>query len=219
MLIISGAFGLFRRDAVIAVGGYDKTALGEDMDLTVRLHQFHRRRRLPYRIAFDPHPLCWTQAPEDRASLKSQRCRWRRGILQVLWRHRRLIGNPRYGIVGLAMMPYTAFVEGLGPLVEVVGYVVATAAAFMGVLDWYHYLVLLMVSLLFGAAVTLLAVLLDDMATRRYGNPRDLARLMSIAVLENFGYRQLNAWWGLVGTLQAVTGRGGGWGAIKRRSF
>ena len=101
VVIISGAFGLFRRDAVIAIGGFDRTAIGEDMDLTIRLQRHFRERREPFRIAFDPNPLCWTQAPEDWRSLQAQRCRWRRGLLQVLWRHRGMIGNPRFGIVGL----------------------------------------------------------------------------------------------------------------------
>ena len=101
VVLISGAFGLFRRDAVIAVGGYDRTAIGEDMDLTIRLQRHFRARGEPVRIAFDPNPLCWTQAPEDWQSLRSQRYRWRRGLLQTLWRYRRMIGNPRFGTVGL----------------------------------------------------------------------------------------------------------------------
>ena len=84
VVLISGAFGLFRRDAVIAIGGFDATAIGEDMDPTVRLQRYFRERREPFRIAFYPNPLCWTQAPEDWRSLQGQRCRWRRGLLQVL---------------------------------------------------------------------------------------------------------------------------------------
>jgi cellulose synthase/poly-beta-1,6-N-acetylglucosamine synthase-like glycosyltransferase len=216
--LISGAFGLFRRDAAIEVGGYDPTAIGEDMDLTIRLQMFYRSRRQPSRIAFVPLPMCWTQAPEDLASLRSQRCRWRRGLLQALWRHRRAIGNPRYGIVGVGVLPYTAIVEGFGPLLEVSGYVVTTAAALLGVLNWSHYRVLLAVSVLFGAAATLLAVLLSDVATRRYNRGRDLALLVAVAIMENIGYRQLNSWWGCVGTVQAFTGKGG-WGPMRRRAF
>ena len=216
--IISGAFGLFRRDAAIEVGGFDRTAIGEDMDLTLRLQRFYRSRNQPSRIAFVPLPLCWTQAPEDLASLRSQRCRWRRGLLQVLWRHRRAIGNPRYGLVGLGVLPYTTLVEGFGPLLEVSGYVITTVAALLGFLNWYHYRALLAVSILFGAASTLLAVLLSDVASRRYNRGRDLALLVAIALVENVGYRQLNSWWGLVGTLQALTGKGG-WGEMRRRTF
>ena len=86
VLIISGGFGLFRRDAIIAVGGYDPNAIGEDMELTIRLQKHYRELRQPFVISFDPNPLAWTQAPEDWQSLKGQRCRWRRGLLQVLWR-------------------------------------------------------------------------------------------------------------------------------------
>jgi len=74
------------------------------------------------------------------------------------------------------------------------------------------------VSVLFGAAVTLLAVLLSDATTRQYLNRRDLALLVAVAILESFGYRQLNAFWGCVGTLQALTGKGG-WGSMKRQAF
>jgi hypothetical protein len=128
-----------------------------------------------------------------------------------LWRHRRAIGNPRYGIVVVGVLPYTTIVEGFGPLLEVSGYVVTTAAALLGVLNWSHYRVLVAVSVLFGAAATLLAVLLSDVATRRYNRGRDLALLVAVATMENIGYRQLNASWGCVGTVQALTGKGG-WG-------
>ena len=218
VLLISGAFGLFRRDAVIAVGGFDRAAIGEDMDLTVRLQEFYRTSGRPMRIAFDPYPLCSTQVPEDLRSLRSQRCRWRRGLLQVLWRRRRLMGNPRAGVVGLGVLPYIAVFEGLGPLLEISGYAITGVAALAGLIEWAHFRVLMVASLLFGAAVTLLAVLLNDVATRRYLRGRDLLLLMTIAVLENCGYRQLNAWWGFVGTVQACTGSGA-WGPMKRRGF
>ena len=218
LAIISGAFGLFRRDAVIEVGGYDHTAIGEDMDLTLRLQQAFRSRRQPIRIGFVPIPVCWTQGPEDRQSLRAQRCRWRRGLLQVLWRHRRAIANPRLGIVGMVVLPYTTFFEGLGPLLEVSGYAITTAAALTGVLNWSHFRVMMAVSLLFGAATTFVAVFLSDVGTGRYLRTRDLGILIAAAILENVGYRQLNAWWGCVGTAQAITGKGG-WGPMTRRAF
>src|SRR4029079_18061995 len=105
--IVSGAFGLFRRDAVVEVGGFSDTAIGEDMDLTLRLQQYFRARRQPIRIAFVPVPVCWTQAPEDLPSLRAHRSRGRRGLLQALWRHRRVIANPRYGVLGMVVMPLT----------------------------------------------------------------------------------------------------------------
>jgi cellulose synthase/poly-beta-1,6-N-acetylglucosamine synthase-like glycosyltransferase len=216
--LISGAFGLFRRETVIAVGGYDRTAIGEDMDLTVRLQEHCRRERQPFRIVFDPFPLCSTQVPEDWASLRSQRCRWRRGLLQVLWRRRRLIGNPRFGILGMGALPYVAVFDGLGPLLEIIGYIAITAGALTGVLDWHYYRVMIVVSVLFGVAATLAAVFLSDLSVRRYPRGRDLAGLVAAAILESCGYRQLNSWWACVGTVQTLT-RKQGWGVVKRRGF
>jgi cellulose synthase/poly-beta-1,6-N-acetylglucosamine synthase-like glycosyltransferase len=216
--LISGAFGLFLRDAVIEAGGYDGTAIGEDMDLTLRLQRYYRDRKRPIRIAHVPLPVCWTQAPEDRASLRAQRCRWRRGLLQVLWRQRGMIGNPRYGIIGMGVLPYIAIFEGLGPLIELLGYVVTTMAFFLGLLNWQHYRVMLAAAILFGAATTLVSVFLSDVSTRKYLRVSDLGLIVASAILENAGYRQLNAWWGCVGTVQAMTGKRG-WGSMTRKAF
>jgi cellulose synthase/poly-beta-1,6-N-acetylglucosamine synthase-like glycosyltransferase len=218
VVLISGAFGLFRRDAVIAVGGYDRTAIGEDFDLTVRLQRHFRARGEPIRIAFDPNPLGWTQAPEDWLSLRSQRYRWRRGLLQTLWRNRGVLGRPRFGAIGLGALPYMAVVEGLGPLLEITGYVVAITAALLGLLNWEFFRMMVVISVMFGAAVTLVAVLLSDVATRRYMTGRDLVLLVAVVLLESCGYRQLNSWWGCVGTFQALSGKGG-WGVMQRRAF
>jgi cellulose synthase/poly-beta-1,6-N-acetylglucosamine synthase-like glycosyltransferase len=218
VVLISGAFGLFRRDVMIAVGGYDPTAIGEDMDVTVRIQRYCRELRRPFRITFDPNPLAWTQAPEDWRSLEGQRCRWRRGLHQVLWRHRGMIANPRFGLVGLAVLPHVAFIEGMGPLFEMIGYAVVTAAAIFGLVDWRSWGVLMAIAVLCGTAVTFVAVLMSDVVTRKYMRRGDLALLIAVVILENCGYRQLNAWWGLVGTFQSLTGKGG-WGVMKRKAF
>ena len=218
VVLISGAFGLFRRDAVIAVGGYDPTSIGEDMDLTIRLQRHFRQRREPARITFDPNPLCWTQAPEDWRSLQSQRARWRRGLLQALWRYRRMIGNPRFGVVGLGVLPYITFFEGLGPLLEGAGLLVTSVAAALGYLDWKYFGMMIAVSAFLGVSVTLFAVLMSDVTMQRYAQGHDLALLVAIAILESFGYRQINSAWGWLGTMQAMSGTSG-WGTMKRRAF
>ena len=218
VVLISGAFGMFQRSAVIAVGGYDHTAIGEDLDLTVRLQQHFRQIGKPFRIAFDPYPLGSTQVPEDWESFKAQRYRWRRGLMQVLWRHRGMIANPRYGVVGLGILPYILIFEGLGPLLEILGYGITIGAALAGVVHWPYFVGLLVVSVLFAISVTLFAVLLSDVATQRYMQGGDLVWLVVVAVAESVGYRQCNAWLSCVGTVQALTGKRG-WGAMARKAF
>ena len=196
LTLIAGAFGLFRRDVVIAVGGYDRRMIGEDMDLTMRAAGDPIARR----ASRSGLPSIRSRSARHKCQRTGRRCggsgcRWRRGLLQVLWRHRRMIGNPRFGILGMCVLPYVVVFDVLGPLIEITGYAVTTLAWFAGLLNWRHFRLLLLASLLFGVASTLVAVLLNDIATRRYMRGRDLVLLVAVAVLENCGYRQLNAWW------------------------
>ena len=110
------------------VGGYTHGTVGEDMELVVRLHERLRKRRERYRIAFLPEPTCWTEAPETHKTLATQRRRWERGLGEALWRHKRMLCNPRYGVVGLLAMPYFLLFEFLGAIVEVTGIVIVIVA-------------------------------------------------------------------------------------------
>ncbi len=132
LLIISGAFGLFRRSAVIDAGGFARDTVGEDMELIVRLHRYCRENRRPYRITFLPDPVAWTECPEKLSGLARQRDRWQRGLVDSLLRHARMLGNPRYGPPGLIAFPYYFFIEALGPIVELFGYVFFLAALIGG---------------------------------------------------------------------------------------
>ena len=105
-MIISGAFGLFEKKTVIAVGGYDNSTMGEDMELVVRLHEFSRMNRKPYKIDFAQDAICWSQTPEKLSELGKQRKRWQRGLFQCMWGHRKMLANPRYGAVGLIYYLY-----------------------------------------------------------------------------------------------------------------
>lgn len=218
LLIISGAFGLFRREALIEVGGLRQDSIGEDMELVTRLHALYKRRRQPYRIVFQPDPVCWTEAPESRQILERQRNRWQRGALQVLTFHRSLIGNPRYGTVGLLAMPYYLIFEVLGPIVELVGYVITIVATALGFLNWQFAELLFLTAIVYGCLISVAAVLLEEMSFRRYARLQDLLRLVLYAVLENFGYRQMTLWWRLEGTIDFLLNRQS-WGTMTRKGF
>jgi len=217
-LIISGAFGLFRRATVVAAGGFATDTVGEDMELVVRLHRVCRERDLPYRITFVPDPVAWTECPESLRVLGRQRERWQRGLTEVLVRHRRLLFRRRYGRIGWLAYPYFFFLEMLGPAVEVAGYLAFGVLLLLGRASGPYALAFLMVALGFGVALSLAAVGLEELSFRRYPRLRDVTRLFGLAVAENFGYRQLSTLWRFQGMISAAR-RARGWGAMSRRGF
>jgi cellulose synthase/poly-beta-1,6-N-acetylglucosamine synthase-like glycosyltransferase len=217
-LIISGAFGMFKRSAVVAVGGYDHTTVGEDMELVVRLHRWHREQKLPYRIAFLSDPVAWTECPESLAVLARQRQRWQRGLAEVLWRHRVMLGNPRYGVIGLLAMPYFFFLEMLGPVIEFAGYLTFVLTLVLGAASGQFVTAFLLLAFALGTALSLLAIGLEEVSFRRYPHTWQVARLMGVAILEAVGYHQLHTWWRLRGLWAAFRGTGG-WGEMTRKGF
>jgi cellulose synthase/poly-beta-1,6-N-acetylglucosamine synthase-like glycosyltransferase len=218
LLIISGAFGMFRRADLIEAGGYNHETVGEDMELVVRLHRYNRERKKPYRIAFVPDPVCWTEVPETARILSRQRNRWQRGLLDTMLIHARMLFNPRYGIVGVAAMPYFFLVELLGPVIELAGYVVMVLMLALGILDLQMAVLFFVVALLYGVMFSVGSVLLEEISFQRYPNPKDIAVLLSFGVLENFGYRQLTVWWRIRGFLDYIRGRHV-WEAMPRKGF
>ena len=104
-LIISGAFGLFRREAMIKVGGYARDTVGEDMELILRLRCQSYEEKRPHKVAFIPDPVAWTEAPESFRMLGNQRDRWHRGLADVIWRYRRVFFNPPLRHYGNGSLP------------------------------------------------------------------------------------------------------------------
>ncbi|MEO6487858.1 MAG: glycosyltransferase [Thermoanaerobaculia bacterium] len=218
LLIVSGAFGVFRRDAVLEAGGYLPRTVGEDMELVVRLHRLFRQTDRPYKIVFVPEPVCWTEVPETLRILARQRNRWQRGTLDTLMIHRTMLFNPRYGVVGLFALPYFLFFELLGPLVELTGYVMTITGLILGLIEPQLAILFFTVALLFGVLLSMSAVVLEELTQRRYPAPRDLIRLFFGAVVENVGYRQLLMIWRTQGLIDGLRGKQG-WGTMERRGF
>jgi cellulose synthase/poly-beta-1,6-N-acetylglucosamine synthase-like glycosyltransferase len=218
LLIISGAFGLFKKKAIIEVGGYKHDSVGEDMELIVRLHRIYREKNERYRVTFVPDPVCWTEAPETLRVLGRQRNRWHRGLLDTMLIHRKMLFNPRYGIIGMAAMPYFVLVELLGPVFEFFGYVAMAVMLATGTLNEQLALLFFIVALFYGVMFSVGAVLLEEMSFQRYPKPGDLALLLSFGVLENFGYRQLTAWWRVKAFWDYFRGKKS-WGKMERKGF
>lgn len=218
LMIISGAFGLFRRSAVVEAGGYRHDTVGEDMELVVRLHRHFRERKEPYRIAYVPEPVCWTEAPETLAVLGRQRARWQRGALETFSTHRAMLFNPRYGRIGVIGFGSILVVDVLGPLAELAGYLLLPAFWAMGLLSTPYLAAFLAVTFAFGVAISVGALALEESELRRVPRARDLVVLTAAAVAENFGYRQLNTLWRIQGGWQWLRGAKA-WGEMKRVGF
>ena len=218
LTVISGAFGLFRRRLVLEVGGYTHGTVGEDMELVVKLHRYMRDRKQPYRIEFIPEPVCWTEAPEDLTTLGRQRARWQRGALETFFKHRDMLFNPRYGRIGFVGFGQILLVDVLGPLIEVLGYVLVPLLWAVGLLALDYLLAFLAITFTFGIFVSVATLILEEAELRRFPRARDLAVLTAVAVLENLGYRQLSNIWRLRGFWQFLTKKQG-WGAMTRKGF
>ena len=218
LLIISGAFGLFRRSLVEEIGGWDKTMIGEDIDLVVRMHRRLHELDRPYRIEFVPDPVCWTEAPETLRVLSRQRRRWQRGLGQTLWVHRTLVGNPRYGTLGLFAVPYFLVFEFLSPLIELLGPPFVLVWFLLGRLSFTFLVAFLIVAILLGFLLSIAALALEEINFRRHERNRELVRLVALAAFENVGYRQIHAFWRFVAFFDLLMKRGG-WGDMQRRGL
>jgi hypothetical protein len=126
-------------------------------------------------------------------ALSRQRRRWYRGLLDTLVRERDAIGNPRYGRIGLFVLPAFALTEGLGPLVEGAGYVLFGLSVALGIVEPTLFLLFLVVATAIGTLFSWIGVLSEAYSFRRYDDPGDVLVLLGHGVLENVGYRQWKA--------------------------
>lgn len=217
-LIVSGAFGLFRRDLLIEIGGYQTGHVVEDLDVVVRLHKHLRDQKAEYDIPFIPDPVAWTEVPSDLRTLGRQRDRWHRGLVRTMVAHRRMLFKPKYGRVGWILYPFFAFGEMLAPVVELIGYIFTVAALILGVINWHFAALFLTVAIGYQMMLSIWAVILDEATFRIYPQRRDFFRLLLYAFAEPFGYRQLTVYWRLRGFVGALMGRAG-WGGMERHGF
>jgi cellulose synthase/poly-beta-1,6-N-acetylglucosamine synthase-like glycosyltransferase len=218
LLIISGAFGAFKKQAVIDAGGYTVGCVGEDMELIVKLHKLMRDRKTPYSIRFLPDPVCWTQPPERLRDLKKQRKRWQIGLIDTLRRHRDMAFNPRYGRVGTLCLPYFWIFEFFGPVFEALGYLFVPISWILGIVNVRFMLSFFLVAVLYGTMLSVGALLLEENTFRKYPHAGQLLRLFFYAIVDNLGYRQLNTIFKVEAMFTFRKNRSN-WGTIQRRKF
>jgi cellulose synthase/poly-beta-1,6-N-acetylglucosamine synthase-like glycosyltransferase len=218
VLIISGAFGLFRKDIAMRCGGYRADTLGEDIDLVVRMRKYLHEKKIPFDVRFIPDPICWTEAPETLTGLGRQRNRWHKGLIDTLLHSISMLFNPRYGVTGLLAMPFYFIFEMLGPIIEVTGYLIFVLCLVFGTVNYPFAVLFFLVAVIFGTLLSLLAILIEEYSGHRYPRLQDILIISLYSLLENLVYRQ---WLALV-RAKAFWDYFRGkkeWGAMEKKGF
>lgn len=217
LMLISGAMGMFDRETVIMAGGYSIKTVGEDMELVLRMRRFKAEREEQYEVTYIPDPLCWTEAPADFKSMRKQRTRWTRGLIESLWTHRKIFMNPGYGRLGVLGYPYWLLFEWLSPLIAFSGFIYTIYLAIFHKLNIPFFLLLYLFVYTFAVSLSVWAVLFEEITFHKYGRKRDVLRLLASALVEPFFY-PMHTLFAVIGNIEAIGGKQG-WGKAKRSGF
>jgi cellulose synthase/poly-beta-1,6-N-acetylglucosamine synthase-like glycosyltransferase len=217
LLLISGAFGAFDREIVVNCGGYNTNTVGEDMELVVRMRRYMEERDEPYKVAFIPDPLCWTEAPSTFKILGRQRNRWTRGTIETLRFHKVMLFNPRYGILGMLSYPYWLFFEFLAPIIEFFGTIGLIIYCFTYAINWSAILIMVGV-LCMGILYSIFAIMMEVLTYNQYKGRKDILRLVGVAVLEPFLFHPFVVWSAIRGNIDLLR-KHNSWGEMTRQGF
>ena len=211
LMSISGAFGVFRREAAIEAGGWTRGLVADDTEMVIKLHHHFRQIHQRYRITFTPDPICWTEVPARVRDLRAQRCMWERGIVEVLWKYRSMLFNPRYGRIGMVGIPYLWFFEIGATVVETLGYIIVLVTLALGILNVPFMLLFFALAILFGVLFSELGMSIQTLLVSREGTTRDRLVLLLSAFSEYVGIRQLIVFSRAVALFQVHSRRGRYW--------
>jgi len=223
LLIISGAFGLFEKRILTEVGGYlttqafKKNTVGEDMELVVRVSKHAYEKHLNFRVDYLYNAICYTEVPEKFKIFQRQRNRWQRGLVDILSYHRKMIFNPKYRQAGMLAMPYYFLFEMVGPLLEIQGIFALIVSGILGLLSLNILLLLLTTSISLGITLSLLSLLVTE-RNELYFDKKDTFRMVLLAILENFGWRQFISMYRVVGFFASMKANQS-WGVMTRTGF
>lgn len=213
--IISGAFGIFRRDITVEVNGFASNTVGEDYELVIKMHKHMLDKKRPYSMRYVPEPVCWTEAPETLKVLGNQRKRWHRGALEVFFMHKDMFLRPKYGKIGMLAFVSSLIIDVIGPIVEGIGYFLIPILWFFEILDFNFMLAFIAIFFIFGITISTCTLIFEEMELRRVKNWHDLVKLSFVAIIENFGYRQINNIWRIIGWWQFIRKKSS-WGEMIR---
>jgi cellulose synthase/poly-beta-1,6-N-acetylglucosamine synthase-like glycosyltransferase len=218
LLIISGAFGLFKKSDVLEVKGYMKKSLGEDMMLVVKLHKLKRIEKQKYRVSFVPDTVCWTELPSSMKVLRKQRVRWQMGLIESIMGNRDMLFNRKYGIIGLFSFPFHLFTEIVSPFIEVAAYIAIITGAILNTISLDYVFYFLTVTWVFSIGHSFIGLVMEQYGIGKALRFHHFLIKMFTSLLENVFYRQLNLFYRILGTFKYFTKKRE-WGEMDRKGF
>ncbi|MEG2599917.1 MAG: glycosyltransferase [Muribaculaceae bacterium] len=218
LMLVSGALGVFRKDYLLAINGYRASSIGEDMEMLMRMRQYLYDNKIPHKVEYIPEPLLWTEVPPTLEILGRQRTRWSRGLIDSLLIHKKLMFNPRYGVLGIVSYPYFFFFEWLAPFIEALGLIYVAILVSFGLIHWKIYLVLSVFMYLFGLIFSFLGIFFGEMTYHVYEKKTDLLKLFLASFTEAFVYHPLIVFWALKGNYMYLT-KQNKWGEMPRQGL
>jgi cellulose synthase/poly-beta-1,6-N-acetylglucosamine synthase-like glycosyltransferase len=217
LMLISGAMGMFDRETIINAGGYSVKTVGEDMELVLRMRRYKADRKEKYEVTYIPDPLCWTEVPSDLKSLRKQRTRWTRGLIESLWAHRKIFMNSKYGKLGTMGYPYWMLLEWLSPLIAFIGMAYTVYLTVTSALNFPFFLLLFAFVYTFAISLSVWAVLFEEITFHKYRKKRDVFRLIATSLIEPFFY-PIHTYYAVRGNIEVLRGKKG-WGKPERKGF
>lgn len=185
-MIISGAFGLFKKEIVIQAGGYDTDTVGEDMELVLRLHEYCLKNHIPYEIEYIPEAVCYTQVPDNLHDLFRQRRRWQSGLLQCMKKHM-FFPSIRFMLVNAYFWIY----ECLSPLINLFGIILLIYACITNTLHVTFYIIITLIFMVLGLLCNETAVWLHRYKNHEKFTFSDLWKTCILSILETLVYQVL----------------------------
>lgn len=214
LLIMSGAFSLYRKSEVLEAGGFlsnvndhpyikntvgqNKQTVCEDMEIVVRLYRYRKQKKRKVKVSFLPRPVCWTEVPDKGTNLFKQRSRWHQGLAESIYFHRKLMFEPSFGSLGLIALPYYFFMELLAPAVKIFALIFIIVSVYYGFLNLqWMALMLLSVILLTAIITSTITALIEywsskqagaNRAALRYKNFKDWTWFIFAGIIGEFSY-------------------------------
>ncbi|WP_026809932.1 glycosyltransferase family 2 protein [Arenibacter latericius] len=216
---VSGGFGLFDKNVVIGAGGFDPLSHAEDMDMTLRMIAYMHHSKKKYLIRQIPDTCCWTEGPSNLRLLYRQRTRWGRGLLQIFFVHRRYLFNPKYGRMGIILLPYSLLFDLLAPILTVTGLFMLIYLLLNNQVNFETFWLLLFFVYMIGVSMSLVAITSDLANKKLYKNYSEYGKLILYSLFEVIAYQPFNTIFYVIGYGQFLSNREFKWTSMTRQGY